>query len=269
MAFEAEEQLAGGWQTDVRRVGDIVLRSAKPQSTTVIALLIHLRNAGFDAAPQPIGDGFSEDGREQLTFIAGESPQPKAWSDEASWQVGHLLRRLHDITASFVAPADAVWRPWFARKLPGDAPIIGHGDLGPWNILARGGLPVAFIDWDNAGPIDAHWELAQVGWLNAQLHDDDVAALNEFPSAMERSRQLGMILDGYGLARPDRVGFVDKLIEFAIRSARDEAINYRVGPDTVSPASDGFPVLWGVTWRARAAAWMLDNRRTLDTAIGV
>ncbi len=268
MPDDVEESLEGGWQTDVQRAGDVVFRSAKPQSGSVIALLAHLREAGFDAAPCPVDGGFAPDGREQLTFIDGESPQPNAWSDEGVWFVGHLLRRLHDAAASFVPPADVVWRPWFARALPGHSPVIGHGDLGPWNILARDGMPVAFIDWDNAGPVDALWELAQVGWLNAQLHDDDVRNLNDLPDAVARARQLGVILDGYELTRSDRGGFIDKLVEFAIRSAREEAVGYGVEPDTVSPAADGFPVLWAVTWRARGAAWMLDHRHILDTAIG-
>lgn len=262
-----ETLLAGGWQTEVHRRGDVVLRSAKAQSRTVIALLAHLHDVGFDAAPRPIGTGFAADGREQLTFVAGESPQPLAWSDDAAWRLGDLLRRLHEATASFRAPADAVWRPWFARTLPGSHPVIGHGDLGPWNVLARDGLPVAFIDWDSAGPVDAVWELAEVGWLNAQLHDDDVSRLNDLPSPADRARQLALIVDGYRLTPVDRVGFVDKLIEFALRSARDEAIIHEVRPDTVSPAGDGFPILWGITWRARAAAWMLDHRRLLDAAL--
>jgi len=36
---------------------------------------------------------------------------------------------------------------------------------------------------------------------------------------------------------------------------------------TPSPAADGFPVLWGVTWRTRAACWMLDHRTDLERAI--
>ena len=267
MTGDDEVPMAGGWQTEVHQRGEIVLRSAKPQSRTVIALLAHLNDTGFTAAPQLVDDGFSVDGCEQLSFIAAESPQPMAWSDDAVWQVGHLLRRLHQATASFQAPPDAVWRPWFARTLPGTRPVIGHGDLGPWNVLARHGLPVAFIDWDNAGPVDAIWELAQVGWLNAQLHDDDVASLNDLRSPDGRARQLALILDGYQLECSARVGFVEKLIEFAIRSAREEAVNYDVGPDTQSPAPDRFPILWGVTWRARAAAWILDHRQLLDAAL--
>jgi hypothetical protein len=46
-----------------------------------------------------------------VTYIPGESVHPHAWSDEGVFQVGRLLRRLHDETASFVAPPGATWRP--------------------------------------------------------------------------------------------------------------------------------------------------------------
>lgn len=233
----------------------------------MIALLAHLEHVGFDAAPRPVDGGFAADGREQLTYVAGTSPQPHAWNEEAAWLIGDLVRRLHAAAASFVAPGDATWRPWFGRSLPGDHPVIGHGDLGPWNIMAVDGVPTGFIDWDNAGPVDARWELAQVAWLNAQLHDDDVAARNDLPDAPARMRQCAVLLDGYGLARAERPGFVDDMIEFAIRTARDEAVAHEVGPETASPAPDGYPVLWGVTWRARAAAWMIDHRREIEAAL--
>ena len=264
---DEEEALPGGWQTDVSRRGEVVFRSAKPQSRTVLRLLAHLAAEGFGAAPEPVGDGFAPDGREQHTFVEGSSPHPAAWSDDAVAEIGRLLRRLHDLTSDFEPGPDAVWAPWFARSLPGTRPVIGHGDLGPWNVLARDGVPVAFVDWDNAGPVDAQWELAQTAWLNAQLHDDDVAIRRDLPSADARARQLGLLLDGYGLRRVERTGFVDRMIEFAVRSAREEAALHEVGPDTESPTADGYPILWGVTWRTRAAAWMLDHRALLDAAV--
>ena len=178
-----------------------------------------------------------------------------------------MVGRLHQATATFDPPLDAVWRPWFARDLPGSRPVIGHGDLGPWNVLACDGLPIAIIDWDYAGPVDAVWELAQLVWLNAQLHDTDVAAASGLPSPEDRVRLAAALLDGYGLPAAERVGFVGRLVEFAIRNAREEAIEYRVEPDTVSPAPDGFPILWGFAWRARSAAWMLDHRELIVAAI--
>lgn len=110
-----EIPLHGGWQTDVSRRGDVVLRTPGPQSPVVIALLTHLRRNGFTAAPRPVDGGFAPDRRE--------------------------------------------------------------------------------------------------------------------------------------------------------RSARDEAIVHQVAPPSPSPATDGFPLLWAITWRTRAAAWMLDHRRELETAV--
>ena len=263
----SEVTLEGGSRTTVSRKGDVIFRSAKPQSRTVISLLQHLRSVGFGAAPRPMGSGFAPDGREQFEFIDGESPQPLAWSDAAAWEIGHLLRQFHDAGRSFSPPANATWSEWFARSLPGSSPVFGHGDLGPWNILAKDGVPVAFIDWDNAGPVDAVWELAHVAWQNGQLHDDDVAQLNDLPDASHRAHQVRLIVDGYGLRAVDRSDFVDKMIELAIRSAREEAIDYSVGPDTDSAFSDGYPVMWAITGRARGAAWMIDHRTMLNAAL--
>jgi aminoglycoside phosphotransferase (APT) family kinase protein len=146
--------------------------------------------------------------------------------------------------------------------------VIGHGDLGPWNIIAREGLPVGFIDWDYAGPIDPTTELAYVGWLNAQLHDDALAELLELPDANGRARQLGLLLDGYGLARRERVGFVDRMVEHAVHTASDQALAHGVSHDSTSALGEGgFPVLWGVAWKVRSASWMLRNRGLLEAAI--
>lgn len=263
------EALEGGSQTQVRRVGDVVFRSAGPWSPTVMALLRHLADVGFLASPRPVGSGFDADGDETLAFIAGESPQPYPWSDDGVAQVGRLLGDLHRATVSFTPPSDARWKEWYGRHLGDSRRGVGHGDLGPWNIIARDGLPVAFVDWDTAGPIDPTFELAQVAWLNAQLHDDDLAERLGLGSPAERARQLSLIVDAYGLPRTDRTGFVDKMVEFAIHSARNDAVEYDVTPDSESAvADDGFPVMWGITWRTPSASRMLRNRHLLEAAIG-
>ena len=102
------------------------------------------------------------------------------------------------------------------------------------------------------------WELARATWLNAQLHDDDVAERVGLPRAADRARQARLILDGYGLPAKARAGFVEKMIEVAVREARAEAVEQDVGPDSTTAISPtGYPVLWAVTWRTRSAAWML------------
>lgn len=261
-AHDAEVPLLGGGRTPVHRRGQVVLRGAGPWTATVHTLLRHLEDAGFRGAPRVVGSGFDERGRETLSYIPGEFTQPGPWSLEGAAGVGRLLRELHDATVSYRPPPGAVWRPWFGRALGGPERIIGHCDVAPWNIVARDGLPVALIDWDVAGPVDPLVDLAQACWLNAKLHDEQVAALEGLPPIDERARQLRAIVDAYGLTAVQRRGFLDLIVEFAVHDTAEQAIEVNVQPDSPGPGP-----LWGLAWRARSAAWMLRNRRTLENAL--
>lgn len=237
--------------------GDVVRRPAGPWTPTVHALLAHLERAGFAGSPRAVSAG----GEDVVSYIPGGSVHPHAWSDEGVFQVGCLLRGLHDATAGFVPPAGATWFPWpFASDAP-DA-IISHRDTGPWNIVARDGLPVAFIDWVTAGPADPLEEVAVTAWLNAQLHDDDIAERQGLPSARARAAQLRCFADGYRLAAGDRRGLVTAMIEYAIRDSAAEAVQAGVTPE----AGDR-DALWAIAWRARSAAWMVRHRPLLENAL--
>lgn len=264
----AGELLEGGWQSEVRRIGSTVRRPGSAWSPTVLALLRHLEEIGFEGAPRPIGSGIDDDGREQLSFIDGVSPQPAPWSDNAIAVLGGMLAELHTATRSFRPPGDAHWQSWYCRDLGDAGAGIGHGDLGPWNVMAVGGLPVGFIDWDTAGPFDPRYEVAQVAWLNVQLHDDDIAEAVGLGSAESRATQLRLFVDAYGLADADRRGFVDRMIEVAVRDAASEAVMHEVSPATTTGiAEDGYPFAWGIAWRVRSAAWMLRHRSLLEGSI--
>jgi Ser/Thr protein kinase RdoA (MazF antagonist) len=243
----------------VRRDG-AVLRPVSSWTPAVHALLRHLEAAGFDGCPRLVGDGYDGEGHEVLTYVEGTFVHPRAWSDEGVWQVGALLRRFHDAVAGFQPPADARWLPRFAD--PATADVIGHGDTGPWNIVARDGRPVALIDWDFAGPIERSDEVAATGWLNAQLHDDDIAERNGLPDAAGRAAQLRHFLDGYGLAAAERVGLVERMAHYAIRDCAWEAAWRGVTRESTDPEP-----LWALAWRARSAAWILRHRRLLERAV--
>jgi hypothetical protein len=64
----------------VHRRGNVVIRDAGPWTPAVHALLRHLEDTGFAAAPRLVGSGLDTDGREMLTFIEGEFTQPGPWS---------------------------------------------------------------------------------------------------------------------------------------------------------------------------------------------
>ncbi|HYN93580.1 MAG TPA: phosphotransferase [Pilimelia sp.] len=252
-----------GGRTTVHRRGQVALRDTGGWTPAVHTLLRHLERVGFAAAPRLVGSGLDPDGRETLTYIEGEFTQPGPWSLAGAAGVGQLLRGLHEATASYEPPPGAVWFPWHGRGLGGPARVIGHCDTAPWNIVARGGMPVALIDWEFAGPVDPLVELAQACWLNAKLHDDTVAAREGLPPLAERARQLRAIVDGYGLPANQRQGFVDRMVEYVVSDTAFEADDAGVTPDTVSHPT----ALWAMAWRARAGAWLVRHRRTLQNAL--
>ena len=91
----------------VVRIGAHVLRPTNPHSATIHALLDHVRRSGFDGVQELVA--VEPDGRERLVFIAGDVPIPPypAWSraDAALASIAALMRRFHDATVDFVAPA--------------------------------------------------------------------------------------------------------------------------------------------------------------------
>jgi hypothetical protein len=129
----------------------------------VHALLRHLRSAGFDLTPEPLG--IDERGREVLSFIDGQVarwPWPAALrGDEGLRAVTGMLLDLQSALSTFDEPADALWHGG-PRSAPED--VIRHGDLAPWNTLWLEDRLTGLIDWDTAEPAPAGWDAAQGAW---------------------------------------------------------------------------------------------------------
>jgi hypothetical protein len=180
---------------------------------------------------------------------------------EAAWGVGRLLKTLHEAAGTFRPPTQAAWR--HDRDVGEAHGVIGHGDTGPWNVVLRDGMPYALIDWDFAGPIDRREEVASTAMLNANLYSDDIVELNDLPPLDYRLQQFrSLVVDGYELARADRIGLVDLMIELLVHSMSSDTWEAGVTPETKE--SDA---LWGLTWKARTAAWLLRNRQILENAL--
>jgi hypothetical protein len=246
----------------VQRAGDTTLRPAAPWTTAVHDLLRHLEAAGFAGSPRVIGSGIDAEGRETLQFVAGEVTSARVWSEEGIHQLGRLLRELHRATASFRPSPRAAWQESFLRSTGAEA-IVSHGDVGPWNVVARQGMPVALIDWELAGPVDRLSEVAHTGWLNARLFDDGVDAVVGLPSAEQRAQQLRLFADGFELSAKDRAQLSRRLIDVAILSAADDAVEANITPESTGASW----LAWGVAWRARSAAWLVRNRGLLERSL--
>jgi hypothetical protein len=260
MDGDQEITLGGGGRSTVTRKGDIVFRETGPWAPSVHALLRHLENVDFTAAPKVVGSGFDSRGRETLTYVEGSFVHPHAWSDDSLVKLGQMLRALHEAATNFQSPTEATWREWYGRELhASDRQVFGHCDLGPWNIVTRNGQPIAFIDWETAGPVDPLVEFAQACWLNVQLHDDDIAERQRLPSAEVRAKQARLLSDTYGLSASERAVLLDTMVTIAIQDAAQQAIEVPVTPETSDATA-----LWAIAWCTRSAAWMQRNRDLLN-----
>ncbi len=191
--------------THVVRVGDTVRRPVRPFTQTVQMYLAHLHANGFRAAPRPMGD--DEQGREVLSFIEGDVPTEPlpdyATTDGVIIDLAVLIRKLHQASASFVAPPDAVW-----GAIPGDPPpgvvplfaepeLISHQDYCPGNVVFADGRPVALIDFDLARPTTRVADLVNaLYWWAPLLHPLDR------PSSLiniDVAQRVRVFVDAYGL----------------------------------------------------------------------
>lgn len=251
------EQQVLSLEKNVVRRDDIVLRPMEPWSHNIHSLLGHLHGK---CLPVPRFLGVSSDGQEMLEYLHGEFVHPYRWSDEGLYEVGRFVASLHAASVDFTPPTNGLWKPWCLREIGAGPQVISHGDIAPWNMLTKDGIPVALIDWEMAGPIDPLVELARVCWLFPQLVDDDLAELYSLPQAPGRAQQVRLICDAYGLSSAERKGFIDRIIEVVICETAHEAIDPKLTFDSTGN-------LWGFAWRTRSLYWIWRNRAVLHKAM--
>ncbi|HUA28983.1 MAG TPA: phosphotransferase [Streptosporangiaceae bacterium] len=190
------ERLAGGYVTEVVRIGDTVRRHPGAHAEYVHRLLARLEQADYGATPKLLG--IDEQGREILTFIRGHVPvgnvdEPAVRDHRSLEAVARLVRRMHDLTAG--------------TTLAGDDEVACHNDLSPKNtvydVSSGWWRPVALIDWDLAGPGRRIHDLAHMCWQYPNLGprwDDPAEAgvlvriLCDAYGAQDRSEVLPTIL---------------------------------------------------------------------------
>lgn len=197
-----EDELPGGTVTPIARAGDTVRRATGEWSPAVHALLLHLEARGFAGAPQFLG--VDDRGREVLCFVEGEVTTYDApaglHDDRALIAAARLLRAYHDAMATFVPPPDARWR--YGVGAPRSGPVVCHNDLGPYNSVYRGGVPVAFLDWDLAAPAPPEWDVVYALWRFVPLYDDERCRELGWP-VVPRGPRMRLFCDAYGLQRRD------------------------------------------------------------------
>ena len=171
------------------RIGDTVHRATGPWTPAVHALLAHLEHR---LAHLPRVLGFDDQGREVLTFLpgtvgGGDTPLTREQLRSAvAW-----TREFHLAVAGFSHPG-----PWRTFGLP-DPTIIGHNDIGYYNLCFDGDELVGVFDWDLAGPTNPLMELAFIAWNGVPLWRDTGPE-----QAVDRLR---VIASGYGGFTPRQI----------------------------------------------------------------
>lgn len=119
--------------------------------------------------------GSDEHGRQVQEFIPGTlaiHADPLSQAD--LYRVGEMVRAIHDASATYIPPEDAVWE----TAIPAPASeLVCHNDLAPWNLLI--GDRWMFIDWDASAPSARVWDLAysaQAFTLSGTSRDPSLAA---------------------------------------------------------------------------------------------
>jgi hypothetical protein len=200
----AEQHLDGGIANagKVVRVGPHVLRPLSEHSGSIHAFLRAVRETGFEGVPTPVG--IDEDGRERLVFIDGEVPVPPypEWSrsDTALASIAKLLRKLHDASREF-DPQALDWSDSLAD--PAGGTFVCHNDVCPENVVFRGGIAVALLDFEFAAPGRPVYDLAHLARLCVPIEDEfDQTRMGWLPA--DRPTRLRLVADAYGLDRDGR-----------------------------------------------------------------
>ncbi|GAA3352070.1 hypothetical protein GCM10020358_84920 [Amorphoplanes nipponensis] len=155
--------------------------------------------------------------------------------DDALAAVARLVRAFHDLTAG--------------SALAGDQEVVCHHDLSPANTVFRAGMPVAFIDWDLAGPGLRVQDVAHVCWQFVPLGPGVAPA--------EAGRRVRVVARAYGWG--DLAVLVDTVLWWQDRCWR----GIEAGADAGVPAMVRLREA-GVVSRVRAAyEWTGRHRRSL------
>ena len=209
MAGSASDEVplvGDGVTPGIVRIGDTVRRPVRPFTATVQAYLAHLHAAGFTGAPVPLG--FDEQGREVLSFVAGDVPReplpPEATGEDVLAALACLVRDLHEAAQGWTPPPDAVWG---SNPRATERPeLVTHRDYCPGNVVFRNGLPAALIDFDLARPTTRSYDIANALYWWAPLLDplDRAPALAEADIA----RRVAIFADAYGMTASQRRALV-------------------------------------------------------------
>ena len=216
--------------TPVVRVGDTVRRAAGPWTPTIHALLRHVRAAGFEAVPEPLG--IDEQGREILSLLPGRvATYPLdefVLAERTLARAARTLRAYHDAMLGFVAHPEAAWQ-WPAHE---PAEVICHNDFAPYNLMVEGEDLTGVIDFDLASPGPRVLDMGYAAYRFVPLTDPANPDVPH-PGAAAQAPRLEAFCAAYGDERVDPRAVTDA----AIGSSASSSISSFAAPPRATPPS--------------------------------
>jgi hypothetical protein len=262
---EGEPLIGDGVTPGIVRIGDTVRRPLRPFSLTIQAYLAHLRDAGFTGAPLPLG--LDEQGREVLSFVPGDVPRnplpPETAGDDVLVALARLVRALHEASAGWVPPPDAVWGGTPAnqqRPVDQQTELVSHRDYYPGNVVFRAGRPVALIDFDLARPTTRLYDLANALWYWAPLRDPRDRA----PAFVDADipHRVAVFADAYGMTARHRADLAPFVVDLARRYHENSRISAELDPVFAKLWEDG-----AKDELPRAQAWLRQAAPAIAAAL--
>lgn len=186
----------------VERKADRVCRPTERWSKSVHALLEHLQTADFDGSPRPLSISSAWSCVSYMAgWTASERPWPQAvWTNEVLADVGRLIKQYHDKVHGFRPASTSVWH--YAEGGCGEGEVVCHNDLGPTNTVLDGGRVAGFIDWEDAEPASALWDLAHAAWWWVPLLPVRLRQEVGAPPEDTQLMRLNILSHAYGSADP-------------------------------------------------------------------
>lgn len=206
----------------VVRVGDTVRRPSHSSSEIVQAFLRHLREAGVERVPEPLG--FDDDGREVLSYIPGEAAHPAfgpegvmpSWAatDATLVEIAVLQRELHDAAATFSVPPGVIWNQAAGNYFPlsSRGSLVCHNDICVANVVFEQGNVVGLVDFDYLRPVDRLFDIAVAArhWVPLVPPTD----LNQGMRHVDPVERFHLFCEAHELAANARRAVIDFVIEF-------------------------------------------------------
>ncbi|WP_275002683.1 phosphotransferase [Promicromonospora iranensis] len=178
-----DQVLSGGFVSTVTRRGAEVHRSMPERHEYVHELLRYLAEQGWSGAPRLLR--VEPPATEVLSYLDGlsgadDGVRRAAAKPSCLAALARLVRELHDLTAG--------------TALAGDSEVVCHHDIDPRNTVFRHGasgvVPVAFVDWDIAGPGRRIEDVAHLVW--------QFVPLGPATDVGRAARALTTVCDAYG-----------------------------------------------------------------------